>query len=116
MYINEYLSMKLNTIVSIDGLWDHKRYGMCCIVVITDQKWKKKNVDFVILRLTTKNHPTDYKRSPPGMKTEAVAIISKILKNDLRIVGYCHDRDSSVTSYIKKNWNIPEFIDCNYSV
>lgn len=112
---NELLSMKLNTVISMDGSWDHKRQGMCCIVVIIDQK-RKKIVDFEILRRSTKNHPTDYKGSPQGMETEAVARISKRLKNDLRIVGYCHDRDSSVTSYMKKHWNIPEFIDRNHSV
>ena len=42
------------------------------------------------------------------MKTEAVARISKRLNNDLRIVGYSHDRYSSVTSYNKKKNGISQ--------
>lgn len=33
-----------------------------------------------------------------------------------KIVGYAHDRDSSVTAYTKKNWQIREYVDRNHSV
>lgn len=109
------LSMKTGTIISLDGSWDHKRRGRSCIVVIIDQL-QKKIIDFEIIRKSSKSYPTDYNGSSQGMETECVRRISLRLKYDNRIIGYCHDRDSSVTSFMKKNWPITEYIDRNHSV
>lgn len=111
----EYLKMSPNTIISLDGSWDHRRSGRCCIVVIINQN-TKKIIDFQILRRSSKVNPTDYNGSPQGMETECVRRISRRLKNNVRIVGYVHDRDRSVTAFMKKNWNIDEYIDRNHSI
>lgn len=103
------------TIISLDGSWDHKRRGNCCIVVVIDQT-RKKIIDFEIIQKSTKSHKTDYSGSSQGMETEAVTRISRRLKDDKRIIGYVHDRDSSVTSFMAKHWNLTEYIDRNHSV
>ena len=111
----EYKQIHFNTVIGLDGSWDHKRNGMNCIVVVIDQI-RKKIIDFEIIRRSSKYKQTDYKGSPQGMETECVRRISQRLMNNHKIVGYVHDRDSSVTAYMKKNWPIREYIDRNHSV
>ena len=107
--------MGLNTIISMDGSWDHRRRGKNCIVVIIDQM-RKKIIDFEVIRKSTKSYPTDYHGSSQNMETEAVKRISKRLKSDYRIIGYVHDKDSSVSAFMRRNWPLPEFLDRNHSV
>lgn len=111
----EQQKMVPGTVISFDGSWDHRRHGKCCIVVAIDQI-RKKIIDFEIIQKSSKLFPTDYHGSPQGMETEAVKRISLRLKNDRRIVGYVHDRDSSVASYMRNHWPITEYLDRNHSI
>lgn len=84
--------MKNSTVISIDGRWDHKRRGKSCIVVKIDQS-QKKIINFEITRWSAKTYPIDYSRNPQSMETEYVKRISERLKNNMKIIGYVHDRD-----------------------
>lgn len=107
--------MMINTILGFDGSWDHRRKGKCCIVVAIDQH-HKKIIDFEIVQKSTKDHHANYTGSPQGMETFCVSKIAQRLRTDDRIIGYVHDRDSSVTAFMSQNWPIKEYIDRNHAV
>lgn len=113
--MQELLMMEPNTVISMDGSWDHRRHGKCCIVVVIDQN-RKVIVDFEVIRKSTACYPTDYTGSPQGMETEAVRRLTIRLCDNPNITGYVHDRDSSVAAFMRKNWPIDEYLDRNHSV
>ena len=107
--------MKPDTVISFDGSWDHKRNGRYCIVDVIDQS-QKKIIDFEVVQKSTNAHPSDYSGSSHNMEAHAIRNIVHRLKNDQRIIGYCHDNDSTVRKIMSTEWPIQEYLDPNHTV
>lgn len=108
-------NMKPDTVISFDGSWDHKRNGRYCIVDVIDQS-QKKIIDFEVVQKSTNAHPSDYSGSSHNMEAHAIRNIVHRLKNDQRIIGYCHDNDSTVRKIMSTEWPIQEYLDPNHTV
>ena len=104
-----------DTVISLDGSWDHKRNGKFCIVEVFGTK-NKKIIDYeVISKKTMKNSEANYSGPSNQMEIECVKPIVERLKTNSKIIGYVHDQDAKLTNYMEENWNIQEFIDPNHA-
>ena len=107
--------MSDNTVISLDGSWDHKRNGKFCIVEVFDTK-NKKIIDYeIISKKTLKNSEANFTGHSNQMEIECVKPIVERLKGNSKIIGYVHDQDAKLTNYMEENWNIKEYIDPNHA-
>ena len=102
--------------ISLDGCWDHRRNGRYCIVAAIEQLLKKV-IAIGVCQRSTAGHQTPWKISPQNMESVCVQQIAAELREDTRIVAYCHDNDSRIRSLLKRmcpHWH--EKLDPNHTV
>ena len=108
--------MEPDTVISLDGSWDHRRNGRYCIVDAVDLK-RKKIIAIAVLQRSTTGHPSTYTGSPQNMEVHCCRQLASELGQDGRIIGYCHDNDSAVRGVFTRMcpaWD--EYLDANHTV
>ena len=109
-------NLKDNTIVSIDGAWDHRRHGSSCIVTMIDIE-TRKIIDFAIV--------TNPKQFVFGTTNEAARNLEKIgvkeiserWKHSQKVKFYVHDNDGVSRKIIEQSgWKITEVLDPSHAI
>ena len=113
-----------NTIICLDGNYDHKRDGKHCLVgAIDNHNWKI--IDIEILERAP-DSMTEEEAKAAGLHSESSATMENECAKKLiprlklladKIVGYCHDNDHKLRKVFKDNdWDITEFLDTNHAM
>ena len=103
-----------NTVISIDGNWDHRRNGKFCVAEAIDLNQNKIIAYSIVDRPTMKNKEANFKNAEK-QKTECATNIINMLSSNQNITGYVHDLDAKTKQIFSQKWNISEFIDPNHS-
>jgi hypothetical protein len=107
--------MNNNSIICIDGSWNHRRNGDFHIIDVIDYR-TKKIVDFEILFKSSPFRKGNYVGSSNGMETEGMRRIIQRWKNDSRVSIIVHDKDAKITKLIRDSgWNVLQNIDANHA-
>ena len=107
--------LKHETVLCIDGCWDHPRNGKHCVVSFID------NINWKIIALKVLSMGGNYKGPSNGMESSAIEKIIEKMKRDKDIkektIAYCHDCDSKVRCLFQNSgWNIRELLDQNHAL
>ena len=110
--------MKPNSIICLDGNWDHKRQGKHCLVSVIDNiNWRIIDCE-VLKRGEPGEKGVNHFKDSTTMEIHAIEILAERLKciQD-KVVGFCHDCDSKVQPVFDKHgWQIDEFLDINHAL
>ena len=96
----QYQKMSPNTVISIDGSWDHVRHAKHCIVAVIDQT-QKKNCSLWISWKDDAAGDAAYQGRINNIERECVRNLIEHLSADKRIVGDCHDNNSAISNLVK---------------
>ena len=108
-------AVKDESMMCIDGCWDHPRNGQNCVVSFFDnQNWK-------IIALEVVQRGVNYDGPSNGMEAEGIERVIEELKNDNEIrrkfIAYCHDCDGKVrTIFRRSGWDLKELLDINHAM
>lgn len=112
MMEKEVSKIQNNTIISIDAAWDHRRNGQFCVIDSIDTKTNKIiNIEII----SKKSILEKFENASNLMEREGVNRTIQKLKNNTKIIGYVHDKDSKTTKLFKQFWGIKEYIDANHA-
>ena len=107
--------MSNQTVISIDGSWDHRRNGKFCLVEAFDLE-QGKIIDYEVIERSSQNNSDESFYGPSNqMEIEGVKKIVARLNSTQKIIGYVHDQDSKTSNFIREHWNITEYIDVNHA-
>lgn len=105
-----------NTIISIDGAWDHRRHGSTCIVTFIDIK-TRKIIDFEISFISKQYVNGTTKECSRNLEKTAMEILVERWKNSEKVDFYIHDNDGVTRNIIEKSkWKIKEILDIGHSL
>lgn len=105
-----------NTIISIDGAWDHRRHGSACIVTFIDLK-TRKIIDFEISLINKQFVKGNTKECSRNLEKVCMERLIERWKNSPKIKYYIHDNDGVTRSLIEKSkWNITEILDVGHAL
>ncbi len=109
-------SISENTIVSLDGAWDHRRHGSTCIVTMIDIN-TRKIIDFAInsvpkqFVIGTTNEPSR------NLEKVGVFQIAERWKSSQKVTQYVHDNDGVSRNIITESgWKITEALDPGHAI
>ena len=104
------------TIISIDGAWDHRRHGPTCIVTMIDIN-SRKIIDFSI-----NSKPKQFVKgttNEPSRNLEKVGVfqIAEQWKSFQKVTQYLHDNDGVSRNIISESgWKITEALDPGHAI
>ncbi len=104
------------TIISIDGAWDHRRHGTACIVTFIDIK-TRKIIDFEIS--TTPKQFVHGNTNECSRNLEKVSIEKLVerWKHSQKFKYYFHDNDGVTRNIINNSgWKIIETLDVGHAL
>lgn len=108
--------MEKNAIITLDGAWDHRRHGSCCIVTLIDFK-SKKIIDFSIQQKPKQFVIGNSKEPSKNLEKAGVSEIVKRWENSEKVSFYVHDNDGVTRKIIEEsNWKITEVLDVGHAV
>lgn len=116
--INYWLSqIEPETVICIDGCWDHKRDGRHCVTSVIDNKnWKIIEIEMK----TRGEENANYNGPANGMEAACIRDIIPRLKSyekSSNITAYCHDCDGRVSKIFRDNdWDLTELLDLNHAM
>lgn len=105
-----------DTIISIDGAWDHRRHGTACIVTFIDIK-TRKIIDFEIS--TTPKQFVHGNTNECSRNLEKVSIEKLVerWKHSQKFKYYIHDNDGVTRNIINNSgWKIIEILDVGHAL
>ena len=105
-----------DTIISIDGAWDHRRHGTACIVTFIDLK-TRKIIDFEIS--TTPKQFVQGNTNECSRNLEKVSIEKLVerWKHSQKFKYYIHDNDGVTRNIINNSgWKIIEILDVGHAL
>ena len=109
-------NLKDNTIVSIDGAWDHRRHGSTCIVTMIDIE-SRKIIDFSINSIPKQFVSGTTKEPSRNLEKVGVFQIAERWKSSQKIKSYVHDNDGvSRNIIIESGWKIEEALDPGHAI
>ena len=104
------------TVVSIDGSWDHRRHGSNCVVSVIDQG-SGKVVDLSWVSRKVDEGAQNFCANSTLMELGALKLSVEKLKDIPQITGYVHDNDARASKLIEQEgWDIEEKLDPNHSL
>ena len=109
-------NLKNDTIVSIDGAWDHRRHGSSCIVTMIDIE-TRKIIDFAIVTNPKQFVFGTTNEAPRNLEKIGVKEISERWKHSQKVKFYVHDNDGVSKKIIEQSgWEITEALDPGHAI
>ena len=108
--------IKDDTIISLDGAWDHRRHGTSCIVTFIDIS-TRKIIDFEIKTQHKQFVIGDTKEPSKNLEKECVIKLVERWKSSEKVKFYIHDNDGVTRNIIEKSgWKVTEILDIGHAV
>ena len=108
--------MNDDTIVSIDGAWDHRRHGSACIVTMIDIQ-SRKIIDFSIRQKKKQFVFGNTEEASRNLEKLGVEEIAERWKNSQKVKYYVHDNDGVSRNVITQSgWKITEALDPGHAI
>ena len=105
-----------NTIVSLDGAWDHRRHGSSCIVTMIDIN-SRKIIDFAINTIPKQFVKGTTEEPSRNLEKVGVSQIAERWKSSQKIKFYVHDNDGVSRNIITESgWKITEVLDPGHAI
>ena len=105
-----------DTIISIDGAWDHRRHGSACIVTFIDLK-TRKIIDFEISLIPKQYVTGNTEECSRNLEKVCMERLIERWKNSQKVKYYIHDNDGVTRSLIEKSkWQIKEVLDVGHAL
>lgn len=108
--------MEKNAIITLDGAWDHRRHGSCCIVTLIDFK-SRKIIDYSIKQKSKQFVIGNSNEPSKNLEKAGVLEIVRRWENSEKVSFYVHDNDGVTRKIIEEsNWKITEVLDVGHAV
>ena len=105
-----------DTIVSIDGAWDHRRHGSACIVTMIDIQ-SRKIIDSSIRQKKKQFVFGNTEEASRNLEKLGVEEIAERWKNSQKVKYYVHDNDGVSRNVITQSgWKITEALDPGHAI
>jgi hypothetical protein len=99
-----------DSIIALDGSYEHRRKAQRCIVIFFCIN-TKKIIIFSVKSSRMEDGSDAYCEEKGSLELYAVRDLIQRLKNDPRIIRFIHDKDARISSAFRKEWQITEQID-----